>query len=187
MKVIGIGLPRTGLTSLARALTILGYDTIHFPASLERAQRREAATDMPLPHRYRALAKRFPKAKFILTLREERYWHRSMVAAGHKYGWIDHPDPKLRKLSKHAQERTKKSCPEVYEAFNKTLGRDPARWVERYHFHRQQITKNFQLDPDRLLIMNICDGDRWIPLCRFLNKDIPEVDFPWRHRIASDG
>jgi len=180
MKVISIGLPRTGLTSLARALTILGYDTIHFPGSLERAQRREVATDMPLPHRYRALAKRYPKAKFVLTLRETRYWHRSMLAAGRKYGWIGDD-----KLSIRARERVKKIYPEAHEAFNKTLGRDPAKWIEKYNFHYQMVTDHFRHQPDRLLIMRICDGDGWIPLCRFLDKEAPDMGFPKRHRIAS--
>ena len=38
-KVFGIGLSRTGTSSLYEALTILGIDTIHYPTNYKHMQR----------------------------------------------------------------------------------------------------------------------------------------------------
>jgi Sulfotransferase domain len=102
-RLFGIGLSRTGTTSLTRALTLLGYSARHFsqdectkdevmtflttrPSALRLTILRhvDALTDTPVCGTYRALDMAYPGSRFILTLREregwlascEEFWHR---------------------------------------------------------------------------------------------------------------
>jgi hypothetical protein len=81
-KVFGIGFHKTGTTSLARALTYLGYrftgpnglakpniakDVYQMAYSL--ATEFDPFQDNPWPLLYRELDERFPCSKFVLTIR----------------------------------------------------------------------------------------------------------------------
>jgi Sulfotransferase domain/UDP-glucoronosyl and UDP-glucosyl transferase len=89
-KVFGIGLSRTGTSSLTQALNILGYKAIHFPhdnvtraelyrffasgsgrLSLSLLQEADAITDTPACCVYKALDQGYPGSKFILTVLSE--------------------------------------------------------------------------------------------------------------------
>ena len=44
---------------------------------------------------------------------------------------------------------------------------------------RQHVMKAKDLIPtDKLLTLNICDGDEWEPLCQFLDVPAPNATFP---------
>src|SRR4030095_6669082 len=85
-KIFGIGLSKTGTTSLANALQILGYKTrdnigvTNYVAGdlssidLDLVGAFDALTDTPIPSFYRELDKRFPGSKFILTVRARDEW-----------------------------------------------------------------------------------------------------------------
>jgi hypothetical protein len=106
MKVIGVGLPKTGTLSLKDALNILGYKTHHggdvhsnvgnmkfwveYLTMHEegRANPTElkayydgagwtASCDFPTAAFYKELVELYPNAKFILTLRDPEAWFRS--------------------------------------------------------------------------------------------------------------
>lgn len=60
------------------------------------------------------------------------------------------------------------------------------KWVYEQHV---ALIKGLGLPNDRLLEWSVEDG--WEPLCRFLGKDVPQMDFPngnppkaWAERIA---
>lgn len=60
------------------------------------------------------------------------------------------------------------------------------KWVYERHV---AMVKGLGLSEDRLLLWSVEDG--WEPLCRFLGKDVPSLDFPtgnppraWSERIA---
>ena len=40
------------------------------------------------------------------------------------------------------------------------------------------IKEYFRNRPNDLLVMNICNGEGWKVLCPFLDKSIPDVQFP---------
>ena len=85
-KIFGIGLSKTGTSSLARALEILGYRTRDYPGierylrgdvtsvDLEVVDAHDALTDTPIPSFYRELDARYPGSKFVLTVRERQGW-----------------------------------------------------------------------------------------------------------------
>ena len=88
-KIFAIGLSKTGTTSLARALEILGYKTrdylgvTNFRAGdlssieLEEIDANDAFTDTPIPSFYRELDVKYPGSKFILTVRDTDAWLKS--------------------------------------------------------------------------------------------------------------
>ncbi len=106
-KVFGIGLSRTGTTSLTQALHLLGYKAIHFPhdsvtraqvyhffdselqcLSLALLQEADAITDTPVCCLYKALDQAYPGSKFILTVREKHSWLRSCRSL-----WLEELEP----------------------------------------------------------------------------------------------
>ena len=83
-KVFGIGLPKTGTTSLGYCFRRLWFKhrTFHMDLALKvkrnqvnealrEAERFEAFEDWPWFAIYRELDQRFPNSKFILTLRKD--------------------------------------------------------------------------------------------------------------------
>src|SRR5262245_9885179 len=90
-KVFGIGLSKTGTSSLDRALNELGIASIHFPC--DRTTHRElaagnyrlsvlrqyrAATDIAVGPFYAQLDQVYPRSKFVLTVRELDPWLESV-------------------------------------------------------------------------------------------------------------
>src|SRR5688500_18482102 len=91
-KIFGIGFHKTGTKSLAEALRILGY-TVTGPngvndpnirhtardMAFRLAERFDAFQDNPWPLLYRELDERYPKSKFVLTVRPTDAWITSIV------------------------------------------------------------------------------------------------------------
>ena len=86
-KVFGIGLSKTGTSSLDRALNELGIRSIHFPCDrttyeelatgnyrLSILQNYQAATDIPVAPFYVQLDSVYPNSKYILTERDVDSW-----------------------------------------------------------------------------------------------------------------
>jgi len=167
-KVFGVGMCRTGTTSLNRALQILGWDAIHFPRDIVEIDRHEAATDMTVMVRTRELALMYPDAKFIWTTRK-------------KAGWLE-------SCRRHFAVRP--TGPVAQEIMFRVFGRmdfDELVWnacelVWRFHVH--SVLKGFY--NSRFLILNICDGgdggEVWPQLCAFLDVPIPDCPFPWENK-----
>jgi len=81
-KVFGIGLNRTGTTSLSVALNILGINTRHYCSITSKTKNIEVndiyalggAVDSTFRHTYPLLDITFPHSKFILTIRDKKQW-----------------------------------------------------------------------------------------------------------------
>lgn len=85
MKVVGIGLPRTGTCSLAMALRMLGYTPHHFPINLSTKKKlydrkRDALVDITmLGLRPADIHRMYPDAALIYTDRDDDSWVSSMM------------------------------------------------------------------------------------------------------------
>ena len=85
MKVVGIGLPRTGTCSLATALRMYGLATQHFPINLTSKRelydrKRSALVDITmLGFRPADIYRMYPDAVLIYTDRCDKSWVRSMM------------------------------------------------------------------------------------------------------------
>jgi hypothetical protein len=178
-KVFGLGLSRTGTSSLAKALNVLGIRTKHYPADdttfaeLRRGQfrlsileRREALVDISVASYYAQFDQLYPGSKFILTVRDVGAWLHSVRNLFE--AWRDR-DP-------HRQF-TDFIWAVVYgtHAFNE----DRFRYV--YETHVRNVSEFFEDRPDDLLIMDITAGDGWSELCPFLGRSVPASAFPHRN------
>jgi len=80
VKIFGIGLHRSGTSSLAAALRVLGYRTLQTPISVFNdinqpcLEENDAFTDLPIPLLYKELDQKYPGSKFICTIRDVDKW-----------------------------------------------------------------------------------------------------------------
>jgi hypothetical protein len=177
MKIFGIGLSKTGTTSLTRALQILGFSAIHYPNdngtlvqildgtfSFDCLRQYDAATDTPIVRYYAQLDKLYSGSKFILTTRKLDPWLRSCERHWRTVSYsLDALDFRtIIDLSVYGCAR-----------FN----------AERFKFvheqHLREVRCYFHTRHEDLLELDITNGDGWSPLCTFLKRPVPEVAFPW--------
>jgi hypothetical protein len=189
MKVIGIGLEKTGTTTLKTVLKILGFNFCHekdafflekyqtlsdhaVAALLLRqdyqdfyrlAEQYDAFSDTPWPWLYPQIDQQFPGSKFILTVRDEKKWIKSMV----KYFGNIHS-----------------SVRELYYGNGAPLTHEE-QYVEVYRNHLLKVKQYFQNRPNDLLIVNWENGDDWGSICQFLNKSQPRIAFPHENKYQS--
>jgi Sulfotransferase domain len=172
MKIFGVGLSKTGTTSLHHALRILGLKSIHFaPERLNdildgsnvnpdfrRYDDVDAITDEPAAYFYEELFAAYPESKFILTVRNEDAWWRSISSHFNKESnW---------EINKFGKQYIYGSARASEFLFRK-----------KYRQHNADVIA--RIPGDRLLMMDITAGDGWEKLCPFLNIKIPEVSFPY--------
>lgn len=177
-RIFGIGLDKTGTSSLHRALRILGYRSFHWGGpGPQRAVLRAIDEGKPLLHylhpkidaftnvvsisqRFRVADAQYPGSRFILTVRELD-------------GWLD---SRRRHVERNRQ---RKAAGEYRGNF---LDIEIDTWRDAYLGHETAVLAYFASRPEDLLILDIADGDGWEPLCRFLDRRVPAARFPWENR-----
>ncbi|KAK3304741.1 uncharacterized protein B0T15DRAFT_419070 [Chaetomium strumarium] len=223
MRVICVGLPRTGTESLQQALLALGYShTYHgwdivydesggagYAPGWVRLARKKwcndisgkgegevegvitaaefdellghsvAVTDAAASVFAAEMVAAYPEAKVVLNMRRdvdawERSLRKTLVHANQSWGfWIASWLDKECFWAWHVYERF--LWPLLFRAPDGDMARaieGNARWVQREHCNmiRGLVPK------ERLLEWYIEDG--WEPLCKFLGKPVPNVEFP---------
>ncbi|SIO58943.1 Glycosyltransferase, GT2 family [Singulisphaera sp. GP187] len=170
-KVFGIGLPRTGTTSVAAAMMELGLKTCHACFDDALYDRGEAFFDTPVYLDYPKLDQRYPGSKYILTWRDPHAWFASFTRSLGPYF------QRLRTESQlSADAQIDRRC--YIEAFG-TDEPDEESFVARYREHRRQVEAYFRDRPNDLLVFDLTDrGDPWDPLCKFLGLPRPAIPFP---------
>lgn len=165
VKVFGIGLSRTGTTSLTMALIEMGYDAKHYPKALsimKEAENHDALTDISVIPAYKDLSRKYPNAKFILTTRKIDSWLASCKAHWRKKNRLEGSMANL-----------------IRRAVYGTASFDPDLFSQAYSAHMKDVTNFFSGDQkDRLLIMDICAGEDYEKLCPFLGKPMIKGKFP---------
>lgn len=160
-KIFGIGLAKTATTSLAKAMSILGFRSKHYSFDIENdIKKYKFINDMPIQTRYKNYDKIFPNSKFILTIRNESSWLASIKKQFLKY------------------ERPKDSI--LYNNWLEQFGFfgiNNEIFLKKYRDHNFEVEEYFKGRND-FLIMDIFSGDSWEKLCAFLNVKIPKVKFP---------
>lgn len=177
-KIFGIGLSRTGTSSLNQALISLGFKSVHYPPInhlFDVMEKYDAATDTTVAVKYKQLDRKYPNSKFILTTRDIGEWLRSCK-------WFFSRE----KAKKNAQRRKGKpllSNQQMFirrylygnEFFNEELYR------EGFLLFHKDVQLYFKNRPDDLLVMNIGKGDGFNMLCPFLGKPTIKRPFPHLH------
>lgn len=187
-RVFGIGMQKTATSSLHRAFQILGMDSFHWGAGAApliwqemksgRSKTLEqwyALSDNPIPLLYKQLDKAYPGSKFILTIRDEKDWLRSVERLfDRRYNptrWVWDKYPFTNHI--HAVLYGQKD-------FNAEI------FLSRYRRHNAEVKQYFKYRSDDLLVLDIPGGDKWDKLCNFLGKPMPDVPFPWNNNTRQN-
>lgn len=180
-----LGFHKTGTTSLARALQILGYRVCGFISPKPGIQysthsRSELfeTTYKPFLSEYDAfedtlwfmfyekLANDYPDAKFILTVRPEESWYKSMV--------------------KHFGGYDRELFHWIYEGYGDPVG-NRELYLEKYSQHNKEVEQFFEKKNRDFLIMKLPEDFNWEVLCEFMNCKIPPGSFPHANSASSRG
>jgi len=180
-RIFGIGLSKTGTTSLNDALLKLNYLSVHYPSKLIQYDRTvgkfdylgarcyEALTDIAVIPFYKELDRYFPNTKFILTIRED------------KDDWLESV---IREFNKKESKTTKNKW--IRRAVYGTDSSDREKLSEAYDKHQKDVTAFFSSDKEhKLLVLNICGGDGWDKLCDFLKRPCPNTPFPHANQTTT--
>jgi hypothetical protein len=181
VKILGVGLSKTGTTSLHRALGILGYRSLHYDdrrlndvvcgansnPDFRRYDDVDAVLDIPAAWFFEQLLDAYPGCKCILTIRDEGAWWKSIHA--------------------HFNDRSPVTSPEA-NAFkwalrNYVYGSTVAHeflFKKRYREHNERVLA--KVPASQLLTMDVTAGDGWEKLCQFLACAVPTTCFPHQNR-----
>lgn len=174
-KIIGIGLNRTGTTTLGLCLQHLGYHhtSVHEDAFacyrdgnmdklLEIVSGYDSFEDWPWPLVYREIDRAFPDSKFILTGRiSADIWLNSISRLARLTG----PTEYRRLVYGHAM-------PDGHES----------EYLDYYHRHNREVEEYFRDRPDKLLVVSWDSGNGWDELCEFIGCAVPDLPFPHVNR-----
>lgn len=189
LKVIGLGLGRTGTYSLKTALEQLQLDPCHHmervaqnmsvqvplwnevlnnPTNFEAVyEGMQSAVDWPTAAFYKELYKNYPNAKFILTHRSKESWAESFGSTIYK----------LLADRENAPAPVQQWLNMVVKIIEKTgfpMGLDFDGLAERYEAHNQAVRD--LIPAEQLLVFQVKEG--WEPLCKFLDVELPTMEFP---------
>lgn len=183
IQVLGVGLPRTGTQSLADALEILGYRTLHeafrhidgpmFDCDSGTCLWEYPGYDALIEaHYWRLYHLAFPAAKVILTIRDIEAWYRSIESH------VDAIHTRRDTTNYESIERADR----VHERLFGSRWPLETLWSERFIQHRLLVEA--VCGGSNLLVCDVTQ-DGWGPLCEFLGKTIPDQPFPWRNRLET--
>ena len=168
-KIWGLGLSRTGTTTLTYVLNEVGYKHVHYPTDDEMMSfNNDGASDIPVIPKYKKLDTMFPNSKFILTTRDKEKWLQSMST------YLE------RKKTWNQSTRTLNIREQVYG----DVWFDYTVYERAFDDHERKIKEYFKKRPDDLLILNIVDGiDKPKKLFDFLGVNKTMDEFPHKNEL----
>lgn len=187
-KVFGIGLMKTGTTTVAQALQRLGYFTAHYRNDftmeilrLEDAFVFDAMLDTPVCVFFESLLSLFPNARFVYTVRPFESWARSVeqhyrrTFAGAGTDEILRRGVARRGGVIHGMDRSLSFA---------SLFLPHGDLASAWRAYDARVRRCFRDQPERLLEFDVESGDGWGKLCGFLDEAVPDELFPWENRAA---
>jgi len=201
-KVFCIGLGKTGTTSVKQAFNDLGYKVgdqgaaelliqeygkRNFKEIIKYCGSAEAFQDAPFCFKYTyvALDQAFPKAKFILTLRNSpEHWYQSLI---NFHSQIHSPTGQIPTESdlKNSTYRYRGFAWDVRQiVYGVNEGEDPYNkqlLISYYNDHNNAVMDYFRFKSN-LLIINLSDKSSYGKMCSFLNKAPVYAEFPWENK-----
>ncbi|WP_405231942.1 sulfotransferase family protein [Lentisalinibacter salinarum] len=189
LSVIGTGVGRTGTYSLKLALNRLGVGPCHhmeevlhnMPAQVPLWSAAAggkpdwsriyegygSAVDWPTAGFFRELAREYPSARFVLTLRDPERWADSFGATIYTLlAGRDQAPEEMRAWLDMASSVIART------GFPPGLDRDGL--VKAFTAHNDAVRE--AVPADRLLVFEVKQG--WQPLCAFLGVPVPDEEFP---------
>ena len=191
-KIFVLGYNKTGTISLSQSLQILGYSVLHTGSNnfmeilmkfsnnlelgmgiLDGIDKYDCYLDYPIyePTVFSHIVDEYPDAKYISLTRNLDDYVEAVL------------QDKIKRLKRGSFDNWNWLGVGDEEVF-KNYPDYQKQWIKgRTEFkHDSNINLLFKNNIN-YLNMNICDnGDGWEKLCKFLDKDIPDVDFPHRNK-----
>lgn len=189
MKVIGASWGRTGTTSAAAALDLLGFgpcvqmqtmwEEPWLAAAWAANYHRQptdwqelladfgASVDWPGAWEWRRFAELWPDAKVLLTLRDAESWYDSVLGSIHAWtapGKVSGPPAVTQLLDRIWNEH--------FGGWHHLFDRDQT--IAAYKAHLDGVRR--ECPPDRLIQWQVADG--WSVLCEGLGVAIPHESVP---------
>jgi hypothetical protein len=182
-KIFGIGLSKTGTTSLTKALSVLGIDAGHWLNPLTHQLLSDAdlyllggGTDICVSANFERLFFQYPNAKFILTRRPLASWASSFNRHNERQFWTS-DFGRLRDLLSDAS-RCRHGSESAALYFQLYLNHESPEAA--YDAFEARVLHFFADKPrEKLLTFDVFQGDGWPELCAFLGRDRPAMPFPW--------
>lgn len=208
-KVFGIGLSRTGTSSLNEALEFLGYRSIHFPLIMKNTSakaklkyrinkwlkelgfKKPLFTDFPLKtdnslafkvpdsKSFDALTD-IPVARFYKELDQQFPGSKFILTVRDEAAWLE----SCRKFFKEGNNQFFKWIQLHFDMYG-TNSFDEELFRNGYRKHIEDVKSFFESRPDDLLIVDIPKGDGWNKLCEFIGMGIPQNPFPNKNAAKS--
>lgn len=180
-RVFGIGLHKTATSSLHRAFELMGFDSLHWGTGeapliwqemnvLGRSptlERWYAISDLPIPLLYQKLDRAYPGSKFVLTVRDEGEWVKSVERL-----WDRRFNPTRWMWDVYPFSNT------IHRELYGQTHFDANVFVERYRRHNTEVREYFNNRPGDLLEMNMSEGGGWGKLAPFLGVAPPSTVYP---------
>lgn len=174
-KIFGIGLNKTGTSTLGECFEQLGFRLMGSRADIMSkylygdkdalytlCDAHDAFEDWPYPLAYKDLFQRYgADAKFILTLRKS-------------------PEAWLRSLKKHSlRSHPRRNSQMLAYGHSYPHGLEE-KFLQLYRQHSEDVIDFFESNNagHQLKILNWEEGDGWPELCAFLEVPVPDSDFP---------
>lgn len=207
MKILGVGLSRTGTLSLHAALQILGlsslhYDTVRLNDVLDGSNIRpdfrryddiDAVVDLPAAYFYDEFLIAYPDCKCVLTVRSVDDWWRSVSRHFNEHYPPQSPGYGIKRRLKRYWGSSKQANQNLRRDYNRiriqlrnlVYGSTIAQeyiYKKKYLQHNERVLD--KIPRERLLVMDIASGDGWDKLCPFLGVAKPAGPFPHKHRTG---
>lgn len=202
-KIFCIGMNKTGTTSFKSAMEALGYSIgdqrraerllpeyrkNNFDAILNYCKTAQVFQDIPfsLTNTYPYLDQKFPKAKFILTVRDSpEQWYHS-ITKFHSINFGEGSIPSVEQLKRATYvypsfmwEAMQAICnPTEVSPYDKTV------LINAYLNYNEQVKDYFKNRSLDLLVINLAEKGSYQKLIDFLGITSPYKDFPWVNKTT---
>lgn len=159
--IFGIGMNKTGTESLSVALSKLGIRCLHSHSQVRRARLANVDSDRP-----------------PLYLLDEKYAAFCDSPINQMFRGLDvaYPGSKFILTIRELQ-------PWLISRVGK-YGRTAEHHTQAWNSHVNAVLLYFAERKSDLLVYDLCGGEGWLPLCRFLNVAVPDSTFPWKNKTV---
>ena len=179
MKIVGIGLNKTGTSTLKTCMKQWGFNHMTFDLDAFNAYRnkdfkilKQLADDhdsfenWPWALMYEQFYQWYPQAKFILTVRRDaETWFKSLSKHGKRIGpLVDY---------------------ELFIYGYANPDENKADHIEYYHQHNRKVEQFFADKPEQLLKVCWEQGHGWQELSQFLKLEPAPGEFPHSNKTPS--
>lgn len=203
-KIFGIGLGKTGTTSLKSAMEELGYTVgdqrtgellmddwakRDFKSIVRFCKTADFFQDQPFskPYTYIVMDQAYPNSKFILTVRDSaEQWYNS-ITKFHAKLWGKNGRVPTKEDLQNAEYVQRGWVWEINRMSYPTPESDPYRkknMIEFYQSYNSQIKEYFRFRPEDLLVLNVAKEESYKKLCDFLGEKPVRDDFPWKNKTS---